>query len=365
MKANNLLFKILFILHICFFFAINLYSAQNGKDPIKDSFIIDSLQMETDSIPAVTDQDSGEGEIIFDNSFDDELSKKIKPEISVNSKERIKKLLGSDKRIHLTEYRVKRNDNLGLIAKKSNVSVTLLAEINNIKNPDLLKENDLLLVPSKKGIFYKIRKGDTLTGIAQKFNTEIDLVAEHNNIDGKKIIAGKKIFLPDVDAPVIAHVKKKDIKTGSKTDSREEVAIIKKNTDTTSTGNKVVLAWPLRGPITSGFGIRTHPFSGDKKFHCGLDIGAEVGTPVRAAGEGIVIFSGWKDAYGNIIVISHKNNYLTIYAHNSKNFVNVNERVTRGQKIAVSGKTGAVTGAHLHFEIRKGIVPLNPLRILK
>ena len=66
-----------------------------------------------------------------------------------------------------------------------------------------------------------------------------------------------------------------------------------------------------------------------------------------------------------MIVISHKNNYITIYAHNSKNFVDVHEKVKKGQKIALSGKTGAVTGAHLHFEIRKGIVPLNPLRILK
>jgi murein DD-endopeptidase MepM/ murein hydrolase activator NlpD len=79
----------------------------------------------------------------------------------------------------------------------------------------------------------------------------------------------------------------------------------------------------------------------------------------------VIIFSGWKGAYGNLIVIQHKNNYITVYAHNSKLLVEENEPVKKGQKIALSGKTGATTGAHLHFEIRKGIVPLNPSRILK
>jgi len=136
-----------------------------------------------------------------------------------------------------------------------------------------------------------------------------------------------------------------------------------KKTDT----SKIVMSWPVRGPITSGFGYRRDPFTGsrEKRFHCGLDIGAEIGTPVKAASEGKVIFSGWKGSYGYMVVISHKNNYITVYAHNSKNLVETGEIVTRGQVIALTGNTGAVTGAHLHFEIRKGTVPLNPQRMLK
>ena len=321
--------------------------------------------MESDTPPPVSEQDSAEGEIIFDNSFNDNYSKKTKPEFVINHSKKVKEKLGSDKRLHFTEYRVKHKETLWKIAKRSNTSVDLLLEINNIKKPELLKENDLILIPSKKGFFYNIRKGDTLTGISQKFNTEVDKIAEHNNIDGRKIIAGKKIFIPDAEKQV-----KKEIRSINKhhtnIENTEKIAISgKSNEKSYASGSKVVLSWPLRGPITSGFGIRTHPLSGEERFHCGLDIGAEVGSVVRSAGEGTVIFSGWKDTYGNMVVISHKNNYLTIYAHNSRIFVDANEKIKKGQKIALSGKTGAVTGAHLHFEIRKGIVPLNPLRILK
>ena len=249
------------------------------------------------------------------------------------------------------------------IAKKSGMNINELIEINKLKKPELLKENDIILMPSTKGIFYKIKKGDTLTGISQKFKTEVDIIAEHNNIDGRRILIGKKIFIPDaVETVKSGPVKKKEIKTEA--ERIPQIASVKKNNEKNS-AEKISFKWPIHGPITSGFGIRTHPFSGDKRFHCGLDIGAEEGTIVRSSGDGSVIFSGWKEAYGNMIVVSHKNNYITIYAHNSKNLVDVDEKVVKGQKIALSGKTGAVTGAHLHFEIRKGIVPLNPLRILK
>lgn len=362
------------ILLVCLLPPRILFSEEISSDPIKNSYIIDNLQMESDRTFTGSEQEPAEGGIIFDNSFDDGLTKTIiKPG---DQKEILKKLPGSDKRLHLVEYRIKHNESLWSIAKKSNITINKLIEINDIKNPKFLKENDILLIPSTKGVFYKIRKGDTLTEISQKYKVEIDIIAEHNNIDGRKIIAGKKIFLPDAVEPV------KENKINNKIESKIETSVaIKKNNHRKNENNesitatekvkeklsagRVVLSWPLRGPITSGFGIRTHPFSGDKKFHCGLDIGAEVGTVVRAAGEGTVIFSGWKDAYGNMIVISHKNNYLTIYAHNSRILVGLNEKIKKGQKIALSGKTGAVTGAHLHFEIRKGIVPLNPLRILK
>jgi murein DD-endopeptidase MepM/ murein hydrolase activator NlpD len=323
--------------------------------------------METDNVPAFSEKDAAEGGIIFDNTFDDGLNDKIKNQKKVSRAANVKKFLKSDRRLHLTEYRVKRNDNLSVIAKKNGIKPGLLAEINNIKNPGMLRPGDTLLVPSKKGVFYTIRKGDTLAKIAKEYKTEIDIIAEHNNIDVKKIIAGRKIFLPGAESPEKKlHLKHKNRNRNADSENTDKIAA--KDSEKTKdhpVKGKLVLSWPLRGPITSGFGVRTHPFSGHKKFHCGLDIGAEVGTPVRAAGDGTVIYSGWKEVYGNIIVISHKNDYITVYGHNSKNLVDVNEKVRKGQKIALSGKTGAVTGAHLHFEIRKGMVPLNPVRILK
>lgn len=121
----------------------------------------------------------------------------------------------------------------------------------------------------------------------------------------------------------------------------------------------------MRGKITSGFGTRRDPLSGKRRFHCGIDISANVGTPVRASAGGKVIFSGWKDGYGKVVILRHRGGYITVYAHNSKNNVRINDFVKRGTVIARSGMTGAVTGAHLHFEIRKYVTPLNPLRLLR
>ena len=364
MKVKHLSITLLITVCICTILNQHLFSEEKGNDPINNSYIINNLQMESDTNPSANDQNPGDGEIIFDNTFDDNFTRKSEIRNSGKSKKILNKIAGKDKRVHLTEYRIKRNESLWSIAKKSNVSVDKLIEINNIKNPEHLRQNDILLIPSNKGIFYKIRKGDTLTRISQKYNVEIDIIAEHNNIDGRKIIAGKKIFLPDADEPLKETPIQVEKNIRDKHEVIEKIATIDKNSEKKSS-KKVVFSWPLRGPITSGFGIRTHPFSGDKKFHCGMDIGAEEGSIIRSAGEGTVIFSGWKDAYGNMVVISHENNFLTIYAHNSRLLVGVNEKIKKGQKIALSGKTGAVTGAHLHFEIRKGIVPLNPLRILK
>jgi murein DD-endopeptidase MepM/ murein hydrolase activator NlpD len=355
--------NIILLILLQFYIVPGVYSSEKKIDPIKDSYIINSLQMDSDIDLTSPDQEPSEGEILFDDSFFDSSPQKKMPKTAVKPQNILKKMKSTDRRLHFKEHKVKRNENLWTIAKRSDITLKQLIEINNITNPGLLKENDIILVPSRRGIFYTIKRGDTLTAISNRYNTEIDVIAEHNNIDGKKIIAGKKIFLPDAEEPVIRPVILKDPQ--EKIPAPVERTAMPLNNEKKVQSEKVVLSWPMRGPITSGFGVRTHPFSGDKKFHCGLDIGAEEGTVVRSAGEGRVIFSGWKEAYGNMIVIAHRNNYITIYAHNSKNLVDVNETIKRGQKIALSGKTGAVTGAHLHFEIRKGIVPLNPFRILK
>ncbi|HSA15316.1 MAG TPA: M23 family metallopeptidase, partial [Spirochaetota bacterium] len=91
---------------------------------------------------------------------------------------------------------------------------------------------------------------------------------------------------------------------------------------------------------------------------------AEEGTPIKAAAAGTVIFSDWKNGYGKVIVIRHDNGYISVYAHNSSNEVQKGDQVKSGDIVALSGSTGAVTGAHLHFEIRKYVTPLNPTRFL-
>lgn len=115
---------------------------------------------------------------------------------------------------------------------------------------------------------------------------------------------------------------------------------------------------PTNGRISSNFGSRWG------RMHNGIDIATSIGTPIKASDTGIVIFSGYKDSYGNLVKIDHKNGYVTYYAHCSELLVSEGEAVTQGQIIAKVGNTGNSTGPHCHFEIQKDGVPLNPMSFL-
>jgi murein DD-endopeptidase MepM/ murein hydrolase activator NlpD len=126
-----------------------------------------------------------------------------------------------------------------------------------------------------------------------------------------------------------------------------------------------VLAVPIPGaPITSGFGPRTHPIYGDVRMHTGIDFGASYGTPIRAAGDGVVVSAGPLGGYGNATVIDHGNGLATLYAHQSDMSVSPGQRVSRGQVIGYVGSTGFSTGPHLHFEVRVRGTPVDPMQYL-
>ncbi len=109
---------------------------------------------------------------------------------------------------------------------------------------------------------------------------------------------------------------------------------------------------PIKGGwFSSLFGYRTDPISGKKKFHPGVDLAGRSGMAVTSIASGIVTWSGSNQSYGNMVEISHGKGYVTRYAHNKENLVNVGERVEKGQMIATLGSTGRSTGAHVHFEV--------------
>ena len=120
------------------------------------------------------------------------------------------------------------------------------------------------------------------------------------------------------------------------------------------------LRWPLKQvEVTSGFGRR------GSEFHEGVDLHAKTGTPVFAAQDGRVIYAGSKiRGYGRLIVIKHDHGISTVYAHNSKILVKHGDHVKLGQKIAISGKSGKVSGPHLHFEVRKGVAAVDPITVM-
>lgn len=120
--------------------------------------------------------------------------------------------------------------------------------------------------------------------------------------------------------------------------------------------------WPTPGysKITSKYGMRFHPILKKNKMHTGMDIGAPKGANIVAAENGTVMQAGWNTAYGNMILINHGGNLVTLYGHASKLLVTTGQKVTKGQTIAKVGSTGYSTGPHLHFEVRKNGDPVNP-----
>jgi len=118
--------------------------------------------------------------------------------------------------------------------------------------------------------------------------------------------------------------------------------------------------WPIKGWLTSSFGMRQSPFTGKQKMHEGFDIAARTGTPIYATADGVVSKSETVPGYGKLVVIEHGYGYRTYFGHNSQNLVRAGERVVRGQEIARVGNTGRSTGSHVHYEVRRNGVPVNP-----
>ncbi len=120
--------------------------------------------------------------------------------------------------------------------------------------------------------------------------------------------------------------------------------------------------FPVQGRMTDSYGRRSNPFgTGASEFHAGLDVSAPTGTPVIAAADGVVTFSGWKGGYGNIVIIEHEGSEVeTRYAHLSQRNVQVGDVVTGGTQVGEVGSTGRSTGPHLHYEIRLDGKAANP-----
>lgn len=121
------------------------------------------------------------------------------------------------------------------------------------------------------------------------------------------------------------------------------------------------LLWPTDGPVTSGFGYRNHPIFKQRRLHAGMDIPAETGQPIYAAGDGTVVIAGAYGGYGNAVVIDHGDGMQTVYAHQSRLAVSDGAQVLAGDTIGYVGSTGLSTGPHLHFEMRLGGAPTDPL----
>lgn len=123
--------------------------------------------------------------------------------------------------------------------------------------------------------------------------------------------------------------------------------------------------WPCIGEVSSEFGSRVHPVSGNIKNHNGIDIAVAEGTEIFACERGTVDFAGYNSGSGNYVVIKHSDGYTSLYLHLSKIKVQNGDIVQKGDLVGLSGSTGIATGPHLHFEIKKDGVYLNPKEVIK
>jgi len=167
------------------------------------------------------------------------------------------------------------------------------------------------------------------------------------------------------EAQIEALIREKQAEEQARREAARRAALLAGQEPPPILGAPSALMWPVSGPISSPFGMRTNPVSGRFLMHTGIDIAAEMGSTVVAAAGGRIISAGWNDGgYGNMIIVDDGGNMSTLYAHLSQIFVGTDQEVKEGQAIGAVGSTGNSTGPHLHFEVRIDGKPVDPMSYL-
>jgi lipoprotein NlpD len=201
---------------------------------------------------------------------------------------------------------------------------------------------------ARKGVYHVVVKHQTLYRICKTYGVDIKKVASLNGIaDPSKIQTGQRIFVPGAKKVLKVEIYIDDVTAESS--GREKVVYKKPN-----------FLWPIEGKISDTFD------DSENKRHQGIDISSPLGTPIRASSPGSVIYSDNKiKGYGNLIILRHSEEFVTVYAHNQVNLVEEGSWVEGGKIIGKVGQTGRATGPHLHFEIRKNNKAIDPIPYLK
>jgi murein DD-endopeptidase MepM/ murein hydrolase activator NlpD len=236
-----------------------------------------------------------------------------------------------------SSYRVERGDMIGDLALKFGLNQDTIISYNAIKNTRLLQIGQVLKIPNQDGILYTVTEGDSLEKIAEKYQTGIEAVRTVNELFSDTIHPKTVLFIPNARLDWV---------------NLQEI-------------NGDLFIWPVSGYISSNYGFRANPISGVRQFHTGIDIGANTGTPIRAAMSGRVTFAGWSDVFGNYVVINHHSGYRTLYGHMSVIRVKNGALVGTAERIGDVGSTGVSTGPHLHFTVYKNGVTVNPRTLMK
>ncbi len=284
-----------------------------------------------------------------------------------------------------TAHQVRSGDTVYTVALRYQVPIRGLIELNSLRAPYILRSGQFLKLPKPRR--HIVQPGDTIYRISRTYDVALSRLVQLNGIEPPyKIVVGRSLRLPDsvepekrstvplrsrkaskpasVNLPTEARdrekprPKSKPFSKSSQTapGPRKAVAVVPKPPPLSN--RKFLL--PVRGRLLSKFGPKGRGLRND-----GVNIAAPRGTPVRAAENGIVVYSGNALlGFGNMVLIRHANGYMTAYAHNESVSVGRGDTVRRGQVIATVGSSGNVSSPQLHFEIRKGKRAINPAKLM-
>ncbi len=229
-------------------------------------------------------------------------------------------------------HRVKKGETIGQIAKDYGVSMDTICGNNTLLSYDMVSEGTILKIPNRDGIIYTVKKGQNIHSIARTYRVPVDKILAQNSIRNSDFLAvGTDIFVPDA--------KPMDMVPG--------------------------FLWPaMVRAINSGYGWRRDPFNMAYDFHKGIDINNGYDW-VRSTKFGKVTYAGWMGGYGYVVIVGHPGGWKSVYGHLSRVIVSEGQYVRQGQYLGKSGNTGYSSGPHLHFELIKEGVNMNPFGFLQ
>ena len=204
---------------------------------------------------------------------------------------------------------------------------------------------------------HRVKSGETLAKIAVQHRVTVASLVAVNRLSGPdaRLRTGQRLTIPVGGTPV-ARVRRALPVTSVQRSSSPPRTLTLSLPDFSDL--LPLFVWPVDGELSSRFGRRRGG------WHQGIDITADLGTPVTASAAGVVVASSFESRYGRVVRIEHLNGFITLYAHNHANMVEVGDRVMVGQLIAAVGRSGWATASHVHFEIRQAGLAYNPLYML-
>ena len=256
----------------------------------------------------------------------------------------------------------RKGDTLYTISRRYAVPLRALIDINRLPAPYTVALGRRLMLPAPR--HHLVSKGETIYGIARKYRVRMSAMVRLNRIRSPyRIAVGQRLRLPVAAPPRTASRSTRAAPPAVRPAASPPPVKARKRVRTVGApppraGRK--FRWPVRGRIIVAFGPRGGGLHND-----GINISARTGTAVRAAENGVVAYAGNElQGFGNLLLIKHAGGWMTAYAHVGKLLVSRGQRVQRGETIARVGRTGDVSRPQLHFEIRRGDRPVNPVRFL-